>query len=275
MKVRIAGLFVMGLAAALLSQSARADWNPSQPFKYLQMPDVSPMGMDVNATWRPGLADGGGAWPFVKVLADDFPCYQRGAITDVHIWWSWLQDAVNPNAVFKLSIHDDIPANVDPEMPWSHPGELRWQEFFGPTQYVKRPWAPTPQEMFYEPNTQTFLGFDQTVWQYNFYPLEPFTQEGPGSTGKPRVYWLDVTCILPSGSGEVFGWKTSVEHWNDDAVFGDTDNPGAPPYYWHELIDPRTGLSVDLAFVITPEPATMALLGLGAAGLVARRLRRK
>jgi len=31
------------------------------------------------------------------------------------------------------------------------------------------------------------------------------------------------------------------------------------------------GQSRDLAFVITPEPATLALLGLGAVGLLARR----
>jgi hypothetical protein len=36
-----------------------------------------------------------------------------------------------------------------------------------------------------------------------------------------------------------------------------------------------TGESIDMAFVITPEPATLCLMGAGLAGLVARRIRRK
>ncbi|MBM4019396.1 MAG: PEP-CTERM sorting domain-containing protein [Planctomycetes bacterium] len=267
---------LIGIAAAAvlgLVPVARADWDRSMPYKYVQWPDLTTMGVDVNATWRQTAAGGQGQWPFVKVLADDFPCYQRGPITDIHIWGSWWDDMVNANAIFKLSIHDDVPAGgVNPDMQWSHPGELRWQEFFQPTEYIAKPWA-TAQERFYEPNTQQFIGMDFTVWQYNFFPREPFMQEGMDAAGKPRVYWLDVTAILPPDTLEVFGWKTSPEHWNDDAVFGDTYDPAVPPYFWHELY--VEGISRDMAFVITPEPATLALLGAGLAGLVARRMRRK
>ncbi|MCX5653319.1 MAG: PEP-CTERM sorting domain-containing protein [Planctomycetota bacterium] len=264
---------VMFVAVLAMAGAAYADWTPEMPAKWVQMPDLQ-SGIDVNATWKQGVT-GEPQFPFVKTLADDFLCKSVGPITDVHIWGSWLNDQINRNAIFKLSIHDDVPA---PPVGYSHPGNLLWQQIFSPAQYLVRPWA-TATEMFWDPNTGQPLGGDTLVWQYNFYipPTEAFVQQG--TPEKPIVYWLDVMAIQPLVPGEiidptVFGWKTSINHWNDDAVFGDTYNPGAPPEYWRELIDPRTGQSLDMAFVITPEPATLSLLALGGLALL-RRSRRK
>lgn len=272
MKGATIGLAVV-VAMAVLAPAAWADWDPEMPAKYWQLPDLSPTGMDVNATWK-----GPNEFPDRSVLADDFECTSPGPITDIHIWGSWLNDMVNPNVTFKLSIHADIPALPDGTAGYSHPGAPLWQQMFLPGQYNERPYAPAT-EQFFEPNRNEIIGFDTQVFQYNFYiPKEQaFFQEGTATN--VMVYWLDVIAILPAGSVEVFGWKTSLEHWNDDAVFGLTPDPFAPVEVWNKLVyppgHPMEGQSIDLAFVITPEPATMCLLGLGAFSLVARRRNKK
>ena len=88
-----------------------------------------------------------------------------------------------------------------------------------------------------------------------------------------KTYWLEIHIIpnvVASGEPPLFGWKTSLDHWNDDAVF-ETDVADI----WAELWDPRPEIqppvSLDMAFVITPEPATLAVLLIGAALSLARR----
>jgi hypothetical protein len=268
---------------------AQADWDPGKPAKYVQLPDLSinptgaVTGMDINATWRLGTAvPPQPSFPFVKVLADDFPCTTTGPITDIHVWGSWLEDRFNPNTTFHLSIHADVPAG--PNNPYSHPGEVLWKQDFSPNSYRSRIYA-TAQELFFDPNELGIMGRDTQVWQYNFAipAAAAFVQQGTAT--RPMVYWLDVQAVVPGP--EVFGWKTAdpnlSPHFGDDAVFADSNlplsmggvliGPAPAPVFWRDMLypagHPYAGKSIDQAFVITtiPEPGTLVLLDCGLVGL--------
>jgi hypothetical protein len=98
------------------------------PVKYFQPPNLDG-GFDV---WNSG------PW----VVADDFICTNTGPITDIHLWGSWLNNAVDTNASFWLGMYDDVPAVTNgPAYIPSHPGtNLIWQQWFGPGQYLQSFW---------------------------------------------------------------------------------------------------------------------------------------
>ena len=230
----------------LLAYPAAADWDQTEPAKWVQFPDLSTMGIDVNASYS-------------HILADDFQCTEQGYITDVHIWGSWRGDQIpfqeDPEAVrFILSLHQDIPDSLSPTG-YSMPGDPVWTYAFQPGDFTARIWQGQIEEGWMDPPDNYVFPGDWTCWQYNFFiPTgEQFWQEGTASD--PKVYWLNVKAV-PEDSTAVFGWKTSLDHWNDDAVWVH----GSEPYYgdWNELIYPpgheMQGQSIDLAFVITGEP---------------------
>jgi len=210
-----------------------------QEMKWLQPPDLLPTGMDVNATAP-------------VILADDFLCTQMGPIIEVHVWGSWLEDIFpgDPsNVAFTLSFHSDIPADP-PNQPYSMPGPPIWSRIFGPGEFLVAPYAVELEEGWYDPAQGLYLPFGDTqCWHYIFH-LNPgeFIQEGTETA--PVVYWLDVQA-MPQGPGQ-FGWKTSLEHWNDDAVWGMGEEPYPGP--WTELRypdgHPFHPESIDLAFAI-------------------------
>jgi len=114
---------------------------------------------------------------------------------------------------------------------YSIPGDLLWEQDFLPGQYTIRPWGTYP------------------FWQVNITDIrEPFIQ----SHGE--IYWLD---LFAFDTPENVLWNTTYNPFMDSAVM------------WLDGEWIATG--GNMAFVITPEPATLCLVGLGVLGLVARR----
>ncbi|MCK4357548.1 MAG: hypothetical protein KAW92_02155, partial [Candidatus Cloacimonetes bacterium] len=221
--------------------------------KWEQLPDLSPLGMDVDAT-----NDMFEQMP-PHILADDFLCTQTGYITDIHFWGSWFNDMLPyeecPEAVeFTISIHADIPANP-PDQPYSMPGEPLWMRTFIPY-YENVEWLTDAIEDWYDPATEFFYDDNHYLcFKYNFYlqPEDYFYQEG--TIDEPVVYWLDIQAVpLDDSNPDIrFGWKTSLDHWNDDAVWAIGEEPC--PGLWNELRYPMghpfCPESIDLAFELT------------------------
>ena len=74
------------LLVLMLAVPTLADWDSSIPAKWVQEPDLTTSGIDINCS--PNVGD--------YILADDFECTETGLITGIHIWGSWFQDQL-PN----------------------------------------------------------------------------------------------------------------------------------------------------------------------------------
>jgi len=240
-----AGVVALAAAALFLVAPALADWNVGNAsiMHYPQLPD--PNGWDVNDT-------------FPMLLADDWFATTNGPVDDVHIWFSTFTD--NPFAITNvhISIHADVPAGVSN----SHPGAVLWQWDFIPSQFTVRPWSTGVQGWLDPVSGTPQPGNHTNTWQLNINNIGLITSPFLESSGV--VYWLDVQLMTQGGP---LGWKSSGSpHFGDDAVWW---NPSIQN--WVPLVIPFTSQSMDLAFVITPEPSTIALVVLGVGGLLMGR----
>ena len=217
--------------------------------KWAQQPDTSREGVDVDAS---------GTDPFYMTLADDFLCRESGLITNIQVWGSWFNESYpfgSPaNVDFVLRIYDDIPAGVS-QTGYSMPGSVVWSNHFAAGAFGLSDWAQGLQEDFWTPVDQYHDTNDFTCWQYTFLIDASNAFHQAGTPQSNVVYWLEVTAIPLDGVAR-FGWKSSLEHWNDDAVFRQLPNP---PDDWYELAYPPpnafNGSSMDLAFRIMGSPA--------------------
>lgn len=196
------------------------------------LPDTSGEGIDIRCDRADGIE---------RTLATDFECKISGPITQVILYGSWKDDIVGTITLLHLSIHDDIPASASPTN-YSMPGGLRWQMNF--TDIEQTIYTTGEPEWWWDPYTGDFIpDADSVIWEIviTIPETEAFIQEG--TSEDPVIYWLDVYAIVEDGE---FGWKTTVDHLIDDAVYYLDDDP-----YWFELRypapHPREGESIDLA----------------------------
>lgn len=231
------------------SSAALADWEPGDDYKmhFPQLPD--PEGWDVS--FELGTV----------VLADDWLCTESGTVDDIHLWTSWQGDDEGVTEAMVATIWSNNPQGPDG---YSIPDQLLWAGLLDPDDWTYR-FYDVGLQGWYDPVSGQFDPEDHNlIFQYNILGIDdPFEQVAG------EIYWLG---IQPFSAG-FLGWKTSLDQFEDDAVWYDEVTER-----WYELRDPRTGESLDLAFVITtetiiPEPAGIGLLGL--LGLVAVRRRRR
>ena len=265
---------------------AWADWDPNDPYLFKQMPNLATSGIDINSTSY--VPDEG------YIVADDFILSTSTKITDFHLWGSWKNDVlpdnlwwlIDPNtgedlappspdaSYMKISvgIYADIPASQNPDH-YSKPGTLLWSASFHrastwePNEgwFYTRKYADDIQEGFMNPVAPleyTFPG-DTECYQYNCYITEDMAFSAQAGT----IYWLGVTVesLDRSMADPQFGWKTSVDQWNDKAVGAQASSD----WTWTKIT--KGGQNYDMAFVVTPEPASLSLLLLGGLSLLRRR----
>jgi hypothetical protein len=232
-----------------------ADWDPGDSYKmhFPQLPDAC--GWDVYAGYTYWPSCGCGT---KRGLADDWLCTESGAVTDIHFWGSWKGDIVGQTGNIAISIF----AN-DTTGDFNKPGELLWKRLFTSQDYQSRLYG-TGDQGWFDPYTGCYKQHDHdNIYQYNITDIaDPFYQE------ERNIYWLEISMNFARCQ---WGWKTSLDHFGSDGVYLINFCDPLGQWHWRELRDPITCESLDLAFVITPEPATICLLGFGSLVLLRRK----
>ncbi|MBC8205717.1 MAG: hypothetical protein ISR85_05095 [Kiritimatiellales bacterium] len=219
----------------------------SHKMHYPQLPD--PNGWDVRAcNWE--VQSGGDGK--TKILADDFLCTASGPITNIIFWGSWFYDEFDVADPYQgitnihLSIHNDIPDPDDEGPLFSMPELPALQEWNLDPHNPPAGWSVTitPEEPsmqgWYDPNLGEYIPNNHS--NYFRYDITIPTEEAFIQTSN-TIYWLDVSVETAFGQ---WGWKTTTNHWNDDAVWADI-----PVAQWQELYEPPLfEQSMDLAFII-------------------------
>jgi len=216
-----------------------ADWQPGDSHKmhYPQLPDET--GWAVNAT-QP------------LILADDFMCSETGWIKDVHFWGAWMGGQEGVIDHFVLSLHADIPAEQNPDG-YSMPGEtLREWEIY---EWAIVPIDPPTAEGWYDPLTGVVISEDHVAYyQYNvILPREDWFHQDSGT-----IYWLNISAVVQDPTSTWWGWKSTLNHWNDDAVWAEWGDLS-----WVDMYEPATADTTINPFQITIDPTGQFIQGYG------------
>ncbi len=253
-------LFLVVLSLALsLPATARAHWIPDDGHKMHWPQEPNQDGWDIDMT--------------TYVLADDWKCSEDGSVSDIHFWYSVQGDGGTepyPPPHFpavNVTIYSNVLAGANPT--FSHPGEVLWgtRKFLVDVNMVNGHWEGLQGWDSPEPNSDCLEQDHIYYWQLNITDIDaPFIQTAG------QIYWLALEVVDLDPSQSLVGWKTTYRPFEDDAVYK-VEDAGAP--IWAPIEVCSDNQRRDLAFVITPEPATLLVLALGLIPALLRLRRRR
>lgn len=161
------------------------------------------------------------------ILADDWQCSDSGWIKDLHFWGAWKAGNEGVISEFIIIIWADIPANP-PDTLCGKPGEELWYAFID--SFIVSDSIISPGNMFwFDPSTNmSFLEDSVTYYQYNIFLNEYdwFWQE------EGTIYWLTVIALVFEPETYEWGWISTSNNWNNNAVWID------PDLMWYHMNEP-------------------------------------
>jgi hypothetical protein len=176
-----------------------------------------------------------------RYLADDWMCSETGTVDNITFWVSTYMDGELPPMPVVVEIWSDNRSDY-----FSKPDEMLWADAFeyeigynvsGP-EFGMQSWMVPPMA-FYPDNHITYYRIDITNIS------DPFIQENG------TMYWL-VIWIPILQDDYLVGWKTSLDHFEDHAVWG---YMGMEGFEWYPLNESVPYIEpFSLAFVISGEP---------------------
>ena len=206
---------------------------PMDSVKWSQPPDME-YGVNIRST------------EVEPVVADDWQCRDPSPVADVHFWGSYIGWEVNNSEpviappgvdLFIIRIYEDVPANTDPDVPHSHPGELLYAEKVDKFEERYVGTIPHPNETY------------EHKFYYSMDLPEPFEQK------EGTIYWISIAAVMQNDQYP-WGWETSTRHWNDNACqhwyhneYWEELTPDMMPPWYQEHYE-----TVDMAFELTMKP---------------------
>jgi hypothetical protein len=168
-----------------------------------------------------------------QVVADDWRCVDRRAISDIHWWGSyvgWDEPTPPPDAPygFHIGLWTDVPDG--PTNPWSHPGRM-FREWF-----VRRPdFSERWVGMDFHPEH----GFE-TCFLYDFYlPRDEWFVQKPHTL---NVYWLSISALYGNPCNADFDGDGDVDLADQNYFMSCLMGPPVPECWradlnWDGIVD--------------------------------------
>jgi hypothetical protein len=238
------------------------------------LPD--PTGWNVYSEWGTG--------PYLTIppqgygVANDWTATATTSVTGLYFWGSWKDGIVGQSGDILIQIFSNDTGEYDPA--FARPNECIWSNIINEGDYTSSFYDGTGDAGWYDPRytNQWSLNNQDDIYEYSIIFEAPFEQVA-GET-----YWLSISMATEGGE---WGWLTSLDVQDNPSVFWDSFDYYAPHPTWSlrrditwkwttletptDFVDPR--VPVDLAFVLTPEPAALLLLSAGAILVLKKRNR--